>query len=550
MRMTHPTRATKGFAWNHLYKVSEYGLFNLYSILVVRHFGPELAGPFTVYLSIFSTLSILSAFAVDGVLLRYAGLVHSNAELDLPGYSRGDLRSFLRPLLELRMLVAGVIAALILLALIVLPNVFPDLRTSLGSLPSLAVPLAVSVVLQALIAFCTSALIGLLETKRILIGSLIARGTLLLVSLLLLSLGQLTIIAAVIVHSVSLLLGALVLGTVLLKISGNSQGTQFGTFAWLADRKRFAGFFASGVVAYGIATWGTDLLSMILSRQPDILMIGAIFGEKSAQITYYHSASIVLLLSEYLFLFGFGGALISVFSGLSHSDAEDPAFNERGYARLLEARKKVANFQSTATIPFLAFVGIFAGPIIESLFGAAFLPATVLVQVGVVIVAVTVSLLGGGMSVTSLVAIGEQKRVFRIRLICGLLNLPLNFVLITSFGALGAVIGTQLCNTAACTVEAAIATRRIGLAIDYMGVLSVYLISIGASLLAALTCQIVGAYEWQAIPLVIFAGTLTALLVILSYHVLHVRIAQDTLQRVYQLFHSGRNRMMTERLTS
>ncbi|HET6512414.1 MAG TPA: polysaccharide biosynthesis C-terminal domain-containing protein [Candidatus Kapabacteria bacterium] len=547
--MESPTRATKGFAWNHLYKVSEYGLFNLYSILVVRHFGPELAGPFTVYLSIFSTLSILSAFAVDGVLLRYAGLVSADADLDLPGYRKGSLRSFLLPLLELRLGVSLALAAIILLVLIGLPLMSSDVGNAFGSISSLAIPLAVSVVLQGVIAFCTSALIGLLETKRILIGSLIARGTLLLVSLLLLSLGSLTILSAVIVHTASLLLGAIVLGGVLLKLSRTPERTN-DRFNWLADRKTIAAFFGSGVVAYGIATWGTDLLSMILSRQPDILMMGALFGENSVEITYYHAASIVLLLSEYLFLFGFGGALVSIFSGLSHADSEDPAFAQRGYARLLEARKKVANFQSAATMPFLTFVGIFAGPIIEALFGAAFLPATTLVQVGIVIVAMTVSLLGGGMSITSLVAIGEQKTVFRIRLVFGLINLPLNLLLISSYGALGAVIGTQLCNTGACAAEAFIATRKIGHAIDYTGVLSVYGISIAASLLAYLVCQALGAFNWQAIPLVIFTGTITALAVIVSYHIFHVRIAQDTLHRVYQLFHSGRSRMMTERLSS
>jgi O-antigen/teichoic acid export membrane protein len=404
--------------------------------------------------------------------------------------------------------------------------------------------------LQSLISFSTSALIGLLETKRILIGSVIARGTLLLVSLLLLSSDQLSILSAVIVHASSLLLGALVLCWEVYKLSHGPKDEQRASYQWLTSKKSLATFFGSGVVAYGIATWGTDLLSMILSRQPDILMLGAFFGEHSVQISYYHAASVVLLLSEYLFLFGFGGALVSVFSGLSHTDSEDPDFSTNGYTRLLAARKKVANFQTAATVPFFAFIGIFAGPVIQSLFGKPFLPATELVQVGIVIVALTVSMLGGGMSVTSLVAIGQQKTVFRIRLVCGLVNLPLNLLLISNFGALGAVIGTQLCNTAACTAEAYLATKRIGLAIDYLGVASVYAVAIGATLLSYVTCQAIGAFDWQSIPLVLFAGSITSLLVILSYHLFHIRIAQDTLQRVYQLFHARRDGMMRGRFSS
>jgi O-antigen/teichoic acid export membrane protein len=550
MKKNAPTRATQGFAWNHLYKISEYGLFNLYSILVVRHFGPELAGPFTIYLSIFSALSILSAFAVDGILLRYSGLVKVGAHLELPGYISGSLRSFLRPLLELRLAVTALIALIVIVCLAILPRFFSGVAIITGSMADLAIPLGISLLLQGIIAFCTSALIGLLETKRILIGSLLARGSLLLVSLLLLSFGELTILTAVSVHMASLLLGAIVLSLIVRKLSVESANAPSRRFSWLKDRATIATFFGSGVVAYGIATWGTDLLSMILSRQPDILMLGAIFGERSVEITYYHAASVILLLSEYLFLFGFGGALVSVFSGLSHSDTQDPNFSQRGYPRLLEARKKVANFQSVATVPFLTFVGVFAGPIIESLFGAAFLPATSLVQVGVVIVALTVSLFGGGMSITSLVAIGEQRLVFRIRLVCGLINLPLNLLLISSYGAMGAVIGTQLCNTAACMLEAFAANKRIGLAIDYNGIFAVYAIAIAASAIAYVICDVSGAFGFAPIPLVLFAGSIAATLVVLSYQMLKVRIAQDALQRIYQLLHIRiSNKLVTERLS-
>jgi O-antigen/teichoic acid export membrane protein len=549
MSKTVAKRATQGFAWNHLYKISEYGLFNLYSILVVRHFGPELAGPFTIYLSIFSTLSIVSAFAVDGVLLRYSGLVKVGANLELPGYLPGNLRSFLKPLLELRLAVSGLIALLIGLVLAVLPTFSQSIASMTGSMSALAFPLAISLMLQSIIAFCTSTLIGLLETKRILIGSMLARGTLLLVSLVLLSYGELSILNAVTVHMASLLIGVIVLGLTVRKLTCESDPVSSNRFGWMKDRVSFTMFFGSGVVGYGIATWGTDLLSMILSRQPDILMLGAIFGERSVQISYYHSASVILLLSEYLFLFGFGGALVSVFSGLSHTDSQDAQFEHQGYSRLREARRKVSNFQSAATVPFLTFVGVFAGPIIEALFGSAFLPATSLVQVGVVIVAMTVSLLGGGMSITSLVAIGEQKLVFRIRLACGLVNLPLNLLLITSYGAMGAVIGTQLCNTAACLLEAMAANKRIGSAIDLTGVFSVYVIAIASSLISYSICEVSGAFAFAPIALVLFAGTITATLVIISYHLLKVRIAQDALQRIYQLLHIRSYDRVAERLS-
>ena len=65
------TRIARGFAWNHVYKFTEYGLMTLYSVLVMRVFGPELAGSYAVYLSISAGLSIVGAVGVDGALLRY-----------------------------------------------------------------------------------------------------------------------------------------------------------------------------------------------------------------------------------------------------------------------------------------------------------------------------------------------------------------------------------------------------------------------------------------------------------------------------------------------
>src|SRR5438552_16752846 len=65
------SRVTRGFAWNHVYKMVEYGGTSLYSILVMRKLGPEIGGNFAVYSSVIGTLGILAAFAVDRELLRY-----------------------------------------------------------------------------------------------------------------------------------------------------------------------------------------------------------------------------------------------------------------------------------------------------------------------------------------------------------------------------------------------------------------------------------------------------------------------------------------------
>ena len=45
---------------------------NFYTILVVRHFGPEVSAPYAVFTALCTTISMLCGVAVDdGRLLRY-----------------------------------------------------------------------------------------------------------------------------------------------------------------------------------------------------------------------------------------------------------------------------------------------------------------------------------------------------------------------------------------------------------------------------------------------------------------------------------------------
>src|ERR1035437_7584993 len=109
-------RITRGFAWNHLYKLAEFGGINLYAIMVARVFGPEVGGNYAVYLSISGTIAMIGAFAVDGVLLRYLPRIlhgeRSFGEAKVEG-----IRPFLIELLAFRLFVNLCLALLLVLAL-------------------------------------------------------------------------------------------------------------------------------------------------------------------------------------------------------------------------------------------------------------------------------------------------------------------------------------------------------------------------------------------------------------------------------------------------
>src|SRR2546421_11786726 len=101
-------QATKGFVWNYAYKLAEFGLVNLYTILVVRHFGPSVSSPYAFFTALATTLALVSAFAVDGILLRYIQRVRSGETQQISRYDeleKKGLRTFLKTLFAFRILV-------------------------------------------------------------------------------------------------------------------------------------------------------------------------------------------------------------------------------------------------------------------------------------------------------------------------------------------------------------------------------------------------------------------------------------------------------------
>lgn len=475
-------KVTRGFAWNHLYKITEYGLINLYNVLIIRHFGPELVGPYALYLSIGTTLSLIGAFAVDGVLLRYSSHAFAEDGKETDPLLQQPL-GFLHKLLSLRLIVVTIIALIAAFVLLVLPAYSPSIGEKLGSLTSLAPYLLAFLFAQAIIAYCSSVMLGLLDVRPVFLATLISRILLILLGFIALAGDSLTLERAVLIHTVAASIYAVSLFVFLnqkLKADASpvtswlrSVGGYVREYA--TSWSLFRTFLGSTVISYGIATWGTDLLSAILSRQPDILMLSAILGENSPQLGYYQVGAMLLLLAEYALLFGLGGTLVAAFSSLSREDQHD--HNGAEYPKLAGARRKVFRFQLIATTPLFFFLIFFAEPFVQLIFGDKYLPVVPMFQAGLAVLLLTVGFIGGGMHVTSLVSVGRQKTVFRVRLVWGALNLIGNYLLIVNFGALGALIGTQVANLGACAIESVIADRLIGSSKEWNIIAKVIIIS-------------------------------------------------------------------------
>ncbi len=520
-------RITRGFAWNYLYKIIEYGGIALYAMLVSRKFGPELAGSYAVFLSISSSLAIVGAFAVDGVLLRYLPRI-LRGERTFGATAIEGIRPFLIELFAFRLFVNLLLALLVVLVLVILPSYSPALAASLGNIRVLWPYYIIFLLAQAAVAFSTFTMIGLLQVKWVFYASLITRSALLLGGLILIESGNLSLERAI-----GLFVLAAVVNAVLLLYWVNRHVEYESTRGMKIEfnhlRKRLLGFLSSPnrvrifvllpFMVYGVTTWGNDILSTVLGRQPDILMMRALLGENARDIGFYAAASQLAQMTEYVLLLALGGTLVSVFSELAHDDEQhtqpEHAWNRfrLNYPRLFNARRDIAGFQTVSTAPMFAFMLVFSPLVIQVIWGPKFTDMQPILLASLMIQSLTVVVFGGGMHITSLVAIGKERTVFVNRLCWGLLNLGANYFLIQSYGGLGAMIGTQFANAGACATESIITARWIGQSLQpirSLAILSIVTVSVLVTYSRSCGLANNGQSTFQTNPCSVFYGN--------SYH--------------------------------
>ena len=555
---TFRERATRGFAWNYLYKLTELGLMNLYTIVVVRHFGPEISAPYAVFTALCTTISIICAFAVDGLLLRYIQRIsvnehsHGGNFTDIESFG---LHRFLKTLFAFRILVVTVVSLLIIIALFILPYILPILSQTFGSIREFSPYMFVFLYAQAVIAFCTFSLIGLLETKLVFWASLVSRGLLLITGLILVFEGSLSLHFAIGLFVASAVLNAgcllYVFSGEVSRSSGKAVSKRFPFSSVMREMwnlitgvRHIKLFLATPIMLYGIITWGSDILSTVLGRQPDILMMRGLLGEHSSEIGYYLSASLLLLVTEYIFLFGLGGTLVSIFSKLAHDDEKEALIGRNRYPRLYSARKEIAGFQNVVLLPLCGYMMVFAPDVIRSIYGNKYDAAIPMLRIGLLALAISVGLFGGGLQITSLIAIGKQRLVFRNRVCWGIVNIIANFFLIRSYGGLGAIIGTQFANAFACGTESYFAYKIIGRSFNFLGTIRIIAISC-ISVLGGYYLIRIMSMDSLYLSNVMISALFTGLTIAILYAFFKIPEAKKVWQRMKGLFRQSNSKVFS-----
>lgn len=456
-------------------------------MLVARYFGPEESVPYIIYTALGTTISAVAALGVDGTLLRYLPRItelQTGADQELQAMGVNSVRSFIRRLFALRMFVVMIVISIAAVVFLVFPIFSESYSLSLGSIREHAPYLLLFLLAQSVLAFSTFALIALLETKPLFFISLLTRVSILAIGIVLVNNGVLAVKTAILMHVLSAWIAAICLLLTLFRIVNNRFGADAKrSISYSVSKigldlsrlflfRNLAALLVSPVMIYGLTTYGNDMLSAILGRQPDILMLRGFYGESSPEVGLYNVASMLLVVTEYIFFLGFGGALVSVFSKYAHEDEVEHSGN-RTYPKLQKARSEIAGFQNITLIPLCGFMFVFALQVIRLIYGLNYDESVASFQVGLILLCCNVALFGGGLPITSLVAIGKPRLVLVSRITWGCTNVLANLILIKYYGVVGAIIGTNASNMLACATEDYFAKKYIGTSVRYLSMLRI-----------------------------------------------------------------------------
>ena len=204
--------------------------------------------------------------------------------------------------------------------------------------------------------------------------------------------------------------------------------------------------------AFGLtkSIWLIGVLSFTLATQIDVLLIGALTGDRR-QAAFYATAVGVVLRAQLLLVSGWAILIIPTFGH---------ALATGGIQRLRRAWRQSTQLWLLVSLPLNALLLANAADVIGLLFGTPYLSATRLLQ-WVCAFNLAVALLANPSCVSALWAVDRHWILARFRFVGAGLNIGLALALIPPYGALGAVIATGAAAVVGGAIEFELA-RRVG----------------------------------------------------------------------------------------
>src|SRR4030066_396101 len=151
--MTHTVKTFKSFAWNHLSKLSEYGLTHIFGILIARKIGADNYSIYVTLMSISSFSMVFGGLGFDETLNKYLPQLSSKQKLL-------SIRSLIKKLLIIRTCVLCTIGLILIL--------FREKVSALLNNPILSdfiLYLSLYIILQSIVNFFSNIFISQLRTR-------------------------------------------------------------------------------------------------------------------------------------------------------------------------------------------------------------------------------------------------------------------------------------------------------------------------------------------------------------------------------------------------
>ncbi len=419
-------RVASGLLWNQIYIVLSFGISLAFHLFIVRQFDRYTYSIYIFAAGFVGIVLTLVSFGFENIINKYIPEYLSKGKV---AYSRLVFNRFLL----LRTIILLNICVVILLARKLLASLLnmPEIATLVGFLLAL-------ILVRGTYNLFPSMFMAQLKVKQARIIELCEQALHLLVVYYIFVILQSVNIKQIFLAQFIIDGIILILYWVLLHKSWKGTDVQSENVDFRALYK------------FGLYFCGADILTYLLAEKSDILLLGLLNSDKE-QIGIYNIGVMIGLKTSILVLGSMRGLLL-------------PAFSEAYAKRKAEGLAQVWQFSLKVIlitiIPTFFFLFINADQLITILFTKSYVQSAIILKLSIGF-NILGWLLGFGMSMIVLMTLNKGKTVLWIRLGAGLLNLLLNIILIPSYGAIGAIIGTGVSQLSITIVEFEIMRRYI-----------------------------------------------------------------------------------------
>ena len=469
-------RTFKGFFWNHISKLAEYGLTYIFGILLARNLG---AIQYSIYVTLMSLASfsiILGGLGLDETLNKYVPRITIEKGNSITNY-------LVKKLLRYRVFALLIITVIIFIFRNEIANLI-----GIKNFGLYLIVLSFYIFLQSLVNYFSNFFIAQLKTRIVLVINLITKFLTLGIGIYLLATGH-------DLYSIILLLAIISALTILLYLGSGGYKFIFAKIAKVEIKEP---------ISFGITTWGNMLLTFMLGKNSNIIILSLIIGNLK-QIGFYEIAFSFTQLIEYVFAVGFTGVALSSFSSLAVTDNE----------KLKDLRTLLIKYFQFIIFPVSMYVLFNAEFIIKLIYSDQYIPSIFLLRIFLVFNIISVSFLGSGSNTAVLFAIGKEKMVLVVRLITGLLNIILILLIVPTYGIIAAISITGACLLISVTFEFLLAGKFIGWKYDYLYLMKIVFVCFFALGISVLFAKYV--FQNHFINMAVYS-----FIILLGYHLLKI----------------------------